>query len=119
MSKNFIPLLNVLWFFMSLHCKTVNMKQLFPVCLIVVIALLLGSCAPSVVAVRPGPVTVVRPLRPSPAHVWVSGGYVWRGGRYRYVDGYWAVPRRHRQTYVEGYWKPVRRGYVWVPGYWR
>lgn len=111
--------LNVQWFLLSVLYKICIMKKLFSFCLIAFTILLFVSCAPSVVAVRPGPVTVVRPLRPSPMHVWVSGSYVWRGGRYRYVDGYWALPRRHRQTYVEGYWKPVRRGYVWVPGYWR
>lgn len=104
---------------MSVLYKIGNMKKLFSVCLIVLTAMLFTSCAPSVVAVRPAAVTVVRPLRPSSAHVWVSGSYIRQGGRYRYVDGYWAMPRRHRQTYVEGYWRPVRRGYVWVPGYWR
>ena len=33
----------------------------------------------------------VRPVSPSPGHIWISGNYVWRGGQYIYNDGYWAA----------------------------
>jgi hypothetical protein len=56
---------------------------------------------------------------PSPRHVFVPGHYVWRGNRYRWVNGYWAVPPRARAVWVPGYWRPQRGGYVFVNGYWR
>lgn len=78
------------------------------------------SCAPAAVTVRPAAVVRVRPVAPSPRHIWVSGGYVYRrGGGYRYNDGYWALPQGRYNAYTDGYWRAGRRGYVWVPGYWR
>lgn len=92
----------------------------YPVMLFTVFISILSfySCAPSVVSVRPAAIVKVRPIAPSPRHVWVNGNYVWRGGRYVYVDGYWAPPRSGRH-WVDGYWKLKRGGYVWVPGRWR
>lgn len=72
-----------------------------------------------VIKVRPAaPVVRVRPIAPSPRHVWVTGNYVYRGGRYHYTDGYWSAPR-YSGAWVDGYWKKRRGGWVWVPGYWR
>jgi hypothetical protein len=84
-----------------------------------IFAVLFTSCAPTAVSVRPAAVVKIRPLAPSPRHVWVTGGYAYRGGRYVYTDGYWATPRNGYSRYVEGHWKYGRRGYVWMPGYWR
>jgi len=73
-----------------------------------------------VVKVRPAvPVVRVRPVLPSPRHVWVNGDYVWRGGRYIYIDGYWAEPPHRRRHWVEGHWKHTRRGWTWIPGHWK
>jgi hypothetical protein len=55
---------------------------------------------------------------PSPNAVWISGHWLWRGGRYEWVPGQWEnapagasyVPGRHRQT---------AQGWVWEPGRWR
>jgi hypothetical protein len=95
------------------------MKKYFSFLLSLTMAIfLLVSCAPSVVTVRPSPVVKIRPLAPSPAHIWVNGNYVWRGGHYVFVDGYWAKPHNGRH-WIEGYWRPKRGGYVWVPGRWR
>ena len=89
--------------------------------IIIAAALLIGfsfaSSAQVVVRVRPAAPVVVRPMAPSPRHVWIDGGWEARGGRYVHVDGYWTAPRRGRH-WVEGYWAPRRQGYVWVPGYW-
>lgn len=51
--------------------------------------------------------------------VWVGPEWVWRGGRYECVPGYWAHPRRAGAIWVPGHWKYSRRGYKWVPGHWR
>ncbi len=86
--------------------------------LLLIAAILLHACAPSVVTVKPSPGVIIRPPAPSNAHVWAGGNYVWRGGRYVWVDGYWAKPRGGRH-WVEGHWQMKRGGYVWVPGRWR
>ena len=67
----------------------------------------------------PAPPREVVVVRPGPRHVWVPGYYGWNRGRYHWVNGYWAMPPRHRAAWVPGYWTPQRGGYVWVPGYWR
>ena len=84
-----------------------------------ILVAIFSSCTPARVSVRPAAVVRVRPIAPSPRHIWVSGGYVHRHGGYRYTNGYWAAPRGRYNRYVDGYWRPVRRGYRWVPGYWR
>lgn len=72
------------------------------------------------IKIRPmAPVIRVRPLAPSPRHVWVSGEYVWRGNEYVYTDGYWAEPPFPGRRWIEGHWKNGRRGWVWVPGHWK
>jgi WXXGXW repeat (2 copies) len=68
---------------------------------------------------RPRGVVTVRPLRPSPRHVWVAEEWTPNGGTYAYRAGYWAVPPRPNQVWVAGRWANRPRGYVWVPGRWR
>jgi hypothetical protein len=76
-----------------------------------------ASSAQVIVKVRPAAPVVVRPVAPSPRHVWIEGGWLARNGRYVHSDGYWAVPPRGRH-WAAGYWAPRRQGYVWVPGHW-
>ena len=66
---------------------------------------------------RPGPV-VVRPMRPSPHHVWVSEEWVPNGGTYVYHQGYWVVPAHPGAVWIAGHWRHRRDGYFWVPGHW-
>ncbi|MEP7280243.1 MAG: YXWGXW repeat-containing protein [Bacteroidota bacterium] len=72
-----------------------------------------------VVRVRPAaPVVRGRPLAPSPRHVWIDGGWVYRGHGYVWTNGYWMTPRPG-MVWVQGRWRHSHRGYVWVPGQWR
>ena len=71
------------------------------------------------IKIRPMAPVIVRPLAPSPRHIWVEGDWVWRGGGYQYKNGYWAVPARRGAIWVPGHWKQKRRGWVWKPGRWR
>lgn len=85
----------------------------------IILGLSVAGSAQVVVRVRPS-INIgvgVRPIAPSPNHVWIDGGWVARGGRYVHTDGYWTAPRRD-QYWVEGYWARARGGWVWVPGYW-
>jgi hypothetical protein len=67
---------------------------------------------------RPGPV-MVRPMRPSPRHVWVAEEWAPNGGTYAYHAGYWALPPHPGAIWVAGHWRHRHRGYVWVGGFWR
>ncbi len=82
---------------------------------------LISSCSSAqriYVNVRPVAPVVVRPVAPRPEYLWVEPEWVWRGGRYVYVNGYWAAPRVGYR-YTPGYWRHTRRGEVWVVGGWR
>ena len=68
---------------------------------------------------RPRTAVVVRPVRPTPRHVWVAEEWVPSGGTYVYKEGYWAEPPRARAVWVAGRWRHHHHGYVWVGGYWR
>ncbi|MFT3933537.1 MAG: hypothetical protein QM726_07985 [Chitinophagaceae bacterium] len=71
------------------------------------------------VRIRPNvPVARPRPIAPSPRHVWVDGGWAYRGNAYVWTDGYWVVPRPG-MVWVPGRWRRSHRGYIWVPGQWR
>ncbi len=80
---------------------------------------LLSSCASSYyVTARPAEPYYVRPVAPYHGAYWIPGEYVWRGGNYVYVNGYWTRPHYGR-TYIRGYWQAGPRGYAWHRGYWR
>jgi|GEM_PF-968228 len=66
----------------------------------------------------PAPQVEVIPVAPSPVHVWISGYWGYRRGRWSWQPGYWSGPR------VGYYWAPGhwhRRGSGWhfSGGYWR
>jgi len=82
-----------------------------------VVGFSIASSAQVVVRVRPSAPVIVRPIAPSPRHVWVEGNWQSRRGHYEYNQGYWSAPRRGRH-YVPGYWAPRRHGYVWIEGRW-
>src|ERR1700761_1485242 len=63
---------------------------------------------------RPHGVVVVRPARPSRAHVWVAEEWTPAGGTYAYHAGYWAVPPHPGAEWIAGHWRhDGPRGYVW------
>jgi hypothetical protein len=57
--------------------------------------------------------------QPSPAHVWVRGYWMWRGGRHVWLAGRWELPPRAGFVWVEPRWEHRERGYVFVAGSWR
>jgi hypothetical protein len=90
-----------------------------------VIALVLAGCVaaqPGVVR-RPPPAPPLRaeiaPVAPTPAHVWVPGGWTWHRERYVWIPGHWEVPAAPGHVWVPGGWAPRGGGYVWVEGHWR
>ena len=72
----------------------------------------------AVVRTRPHAPVMRRPLSPSERYVWVDGEWVWRRGKYHYVNGYYIAPPRN-SAWVPGHWVEARRGWQWSQGYWR
>jgi hypothetical protein len=71
------------------------------------------------VSVQPVAPVVVRPVAPSPRHVWVEDEWAWRAGVYVRVPGYWMVPPRGHARWVAGHWvHEPGHGHYWVPGHW-
>lgn len=66
----------------------------------------------------PAPMLETIGVAPNPAYFWVSGVWVWRGGRHVWNPGYWQAPR------TGYYWEPHRwehrsRSWHFNPGGWR
>ncbi|MEP6747991.1 MAG: hypothetical protein ABJB86_09715 [Bacteroidota bacterium] len=77
------------------------------------------SCAPAyVVRERPREVVYQRPPPPSREHIWISGDWVWAGGRYAWREGHWDRPR-HGARWEDGHWQDTPRGSRWIPGHWQ
>jgi hypothetical protein len=72
------------------------------------------------VSVQPVAPVIVRPVAPSPHHIWVEDEWVWRGGAYVRVPGYWALPPHHYTIWIPGHWVHEEgHGHYWVPGHWK
>ena len=97
--------------------------KIFTTRLIILLAVLLAVSSDAFsqieVRIRPAaPVVRARPMAPSRRHVWIDGGWVYRGQGYVWTDGYWVVPRPG-MVWVPGRWRRSHRGYIWIPGQWR
>jgi len=103
-----------------IHTPKVKSMKKYILHFAVLIAMLpFASCAPAyVVRERPHDVVYFRPAAPARDYVWVSGDWVWIGGRYQWHEGHWERPHR-RSAWVDGHWQNTNRGYKWVPGHWR
>ena len=97
------------------------MKKALLAASILLSSFLISSCISAqrvYVKVRPIAPVIIRPIAPSSGHFWIEPEWVWRGGRYEYVGGYWVAPRvGHR--YEPGYWRHRLRGDTWIGGGWR
>ncbi len=99
--------------------KSAIMKPRMLILATVMAIAVLSSCtATYVVRERPREVVYTRPAAPSYGHVWVTGDWVWQGGRYQWREGHWEVPRRGMR-WADGHWVETPRGYKWVPGHWQ
>jgi hypothetical protein len=99
------------------------MKNLFP--RLMVIVLLTGGMGLTAgaqtiyVKIRPAPPVIVRPVAPSPVHVWVAEEWRPNGAGYVYSGGYWAAPPHPGWVWIPGHWKRHEYGEYWVGGHWR
>lgn len=67
----------------------------------------------------PAPIVEVRPVRPGPDFVWVSGFYRWNDGRYVWNAGRWDHPPRRGARWEPARWVHEQRGWRLVDGRWR
>ena len=78
------------------------------------------AVAPVFIAVPPPPLREeVIVARPSPAHVWIRGYWVWREGRHVWLAGHWERPPHPHAVWVAPRWERRREGYVFIEGCWR
>ena len=86
--------------------------------IIILVAFLFGCTATVYVPASPPPAKEeIKPPRPGPKAVWVSGHWKWSHSQYVWVPGHWAKnPKGH---WVKGHWKKTPRGWVWKKGRWR
>jgi hypothetical protein len=61
----------------------------------------------------------VRPMRPSPAHIWIGGYWGWENGTHVWIGGEWVTPPQPGYAWEAPRWR--RHGHRWEysPGYWR
>src|SRR5262249_4903274 len=92
--------------------------------ILAVASLLLTACARGSVQAPPpqppGPPAESMTPQPSPAYVWIPGGYVWQPTTraYVWVPGHWTVPPAG-QMWEPGHWESTADGHVWVDGRWK
>jgi hypothetical protein len=98
------------------------MKKLAKLLLFSVILFIasLSASAQIYVKIRPVIPVVVRPERPSRAHVWIGEEWNEEGGNYRYAGGYWGIPPHPGDRWYPGHWNHHKEhGDQWVRGGWK
>jgi hypothetical protein len=98
-------------------------KKLFKLAFLAMVVVAAGAfsntaSAQVYVTVRPAWHAVVRPVAPSPGHVWIDEEWEARGGHYVAVGGYWAVPPHPGWVWIPGHWAREHRGEYWIRGHW-
>lgn len=102
------------------HMKSKFVKLAFLAILMVAAGSISNSASAQIyVSVRPVWHPVVRPVAPSPRHVWIDEEWESRGGTYVAVGGHWAEPPHPGWIWISGHWAHERRGDWWVAGHWR
>jgi WXXGXW repeat (2 copies) len=71
------------------------------------------------VKIRPVVPVAVRPVAPSPNHVWIAEEWKPNGKEYVYAGGYWAMPPHPGWVWIPGHWKKHEYGEYWVAGHWK
>ena len=71
------------------------------------------------VTVAPPPVRAeVRPMAPSPNHVWINGHWAWRRGAHVWMPGHYALPPGAGYRWVPARWVNEGGRYVFFEGHW-
>ena len=101
------------------HMKKKVLKLAFLLALVIGAGSFTNTVSAQVyVSVRPVWHPIVRPVAPSPRHVWIDEEWAWRGGAYVAVGGYWAEPPHPGWIWYPGHWYHGGRGHRWYAGHW-
>jgi hypothetical protein len=66
----------------------------------------------------PPPREEIRPVAPSPNHVWIPGHWAWRNGAHVWFQGHWAMPPAAGYHWVAARWVNEGGGWVYYEGHW-
>lgn len=95
------------------------MKKIALVLLACFLLVAISACVVARPRVAPPPLkTEVRPVKPGPNYVWISGHWKWSHSRYVWVTGHWTKPRPG-YTWVKGHWQRRGNHWVYIKGHWR
>jgi hypothetical protein len=86
---------------------------------LIVLAVSFTASSQVYVTVRPPIPHYVRPVAPSPSHIWIDEEWEERGGQYAFVGGHWALPPHPGWFWAPGHWRHTPRGEQWFRGHWR
>jgi hypothetical protein len=67
----------------------------------------------------PAPPQDIMSPQPTPSAVWIAGFYAFDGYRYNWVPGHWEIPPPSYQVFVRPHWVYRGGSYIYVRGYWR
>jgi hypothetical protein len=62
--------------------------------------------------------TEMRPVAPSPRHIWIRGYWGWQDGRHVWMGGHWDEPPAPGRVWVDARWANENGEWVFHPGYW-
>jgi len=96
------------------------MKKLFFAIAMVVFITSFSSCGGGLglyISETLSPPHYVRPVSPYNDAIWISGEWIWVGGKYEWREGHWAH-RRVGRAWIEGHWERQDRGHIWIKGHW-
>ena len=105
--------------YLSIQIKIFKMKKyVIIISLICVIVLFIG-CEGAYVLSEPMNTESIRPVQPSPSHIWIDGDWYYNRQLHSYNrrEGYWDMPRKGR-TYQQGHWENNKKGHYWINGKW-
>ena len=95
-------------------------KKIIQFVMILIFSFSLFNCAPPPRPVQKPPPhkRVVRPTKPGPNYIWVSGHHEWRRGRWVWVSGHWEK-KRPGKVWVKGRWVKRGKRWIWIKGHWK
>lgn len=67
----------------------------------------------------PAPPEDIVTAQPTPSAIWIAGFYGFDGYRYNWVQGHWEIPPPYCRVFVRPHWVYQGGSYIYIRGYWR
>ena len=95
------------------------MKKIVWLTLAVFVIVLFSGCVITRPSMAPPPAKKeIRPHKPGPKYIWITGHWKWTGAKYVWIPGHW-VKARPGKIWVPGQWKKKGHTWIWIPGHWK